>query len=156
MEPLLLLLLAADPPAGADPLTLIRRAIQAHGRPDKLDKLRLVREQTSGTLTLLGQKVAFTSETVQRLPGQFRHTLISEVGGKKLHFVQICDGKQGWLIEGTGLPKAVDDRTLAGWKATAHAAHAASLTPLLAADKGYKFSALGEEKVQGKVAFGIR
>jgi hypothetical protein len=142
-------------PAGTNPLELIRRGIEAHGGPDKLDRLRQVREQTAGTLYLLGEKIPFTSETVQRLPGQFRHSLVSEVGGKKLNVVQIYDGKQGWLTEG-GLTRAVDDRTLAGWKAISHAAHVTSLTPLLAADKGYKLTALGPCKVQGKPAWGVR
>jgi hypothetical protein len=138
-----------------DPKTLIRRAIEAHGGADRLDRLRLVREQTEGTLFVLRDKVPFTSETLQRLPGQFRHTLTSEVGGKKLNLVQVYDGKQGWLTEG-GLTSDVDGKILAGWKATAHAAHVSSLTPLLAADKGYKLTALGACKVQGKPAWGVK
>ncbi len=153
----LLLTLAAfgEPPAGDDPQAVIRRGIRAHGGADRLDRLRLVRETTEGTLTVLSRTTAFTSETLQRLPGQFRHTLTSEVGGKDLRIVQVFDGKQGWLIEG-GLTRAVDDRILAGWKATAHAAHVASLTPLLAADKGYRLTSLGEKPVLGKPALGVK
>jgi hypothetical protein len=146
---------SADQPKGDDPLALIRRAIEAHGGADKLDRLRLVREQTTGTLHLLKDRIPFTSETLQRLPGQFRHTLTSEVGGKKLNVVQIYDGKQGWLVEG-GIPRAVDEKTAEGWKAMTHAAHVASLTPLLAADKGYKLTTLGECKVQDRPAFGVK
>jgi hypothetical protein len=149
------LVVIAQEPAGNDPPALIRRAIQAHGGPDKLDRLRLVREKTEGTLTVLSQKTAFTSETLQRLPGQYRHTLKAEVSGKKIDIVEVFDGKNGWILEG-GLTRAVDEKTAAGWKATAHAAHVASLTPLLAADKGYKLTALPETKVQGKPALGVK
>src|SRR5205823_2847165 len=123
----------AQPPAGDDPPALIRRAIAAHGGADRLNRLRLVREQTSGVIDVQGKKIAFTSESLQRLPGQFRNTLTSEVAGKKLNVVQVYDGKQGWLQEG-GLTRDPDKGTLAGWQAMAHAAHVATLTPLLAAD----------------------
>lgn len=147
--------LTAEAPKADDPLVLIRRAIQAHGGPDKLDRLRLVREQMTGTLFLLKEKIPFTSETLQRLPGQFRHTLTSTVGGKKLNLVQIYDGKQGWLVDG-GIPRAIDEKTLDGWKAMTHAALVASLTPLLAADKGYKLTVLPETKVAGQPAVGVK
>jgi hypothetical protein len=145
----------AEPPAGSDPQAILRRAIEAHGGADKLDRMRLVREHTAGVLHLSGKQVAFTAEAVQRLPNQYRHSLTSEVGGKKLVVVQVYDGKQGWLQEG-GLTRAVDGKALAGWKATAHAAHVATLTPLLAADKGYRLTVLPEEKVHGRSAVGIK
>src|SRR5262245_18027884 len=110
---------ARPQPTGDDPRELIRRAIEAHGGPDRLDRLRQVREQTAGTLHLLRDKSPFNSETVQRLPGQFRHTLVSEVGGKKLHIVATYDGKQGWLTEGE-VSRPVDEKTLAGWKVVSH------------------------------------
>ncbi len=158
MHALLLLVslsVVAQPPAGGEPLALIRRAIQAHGGPDSLDRLHLIREKSDGTLSVLGQKTPFTSETVQRLPGQFRHTLSADLSDKKLDIVEVFDGKQGWRVEG-GLAKPVDAPTLEGWKATAHAAHVASLTALLAADKGYKLTALPETKVGGKPALGVK
>lgn len=142
-------------PAGDDPPALIRRAIAAHGGADRLDRLRLVREETAGTLDVLGKKVPFTSTSLQRLPGQFRNTLVSEVGGRQLNVVQVYDGRQGWVQEG-GLTRTPDKGTLAGWKAMAHAAHVATLTPLLAADKGYRLTPLGESKVAGNSAFGIK
>jgi hypothetical protein len=145
----------SDPPAGNDPETLIHRAIRGHGGADKLDRLRLVREQTTGTLDLLGKKIVFTSETWQRLPGQFRHTLTSEVGGKQLTMIQVYDGKQGWVQEG-GITRDASKQALAGWKAMAHAAHVSSLTPLLAADKGYRLTLLEEVKVMDRPALGVR
>jgi hypothetical protein len=146
---------SAQPAADNDPQALLRRAIQAHGGADKLDRLRQVQEETTGTLQLPGKKVAFTSETLQQLPGRFRHVLTSEVGGKKLNVVQVYDGKQGWVQEG-GLTRVADEKTLAGWQAMAHAAQVASLTPLLAADKGYALTLLAESKVRGKPARGIK
>src|SRR5262245_2749776 len=150
---LLVALLA--PPAGTDARAVIRRAIQAHGGAEALDRLRLVREKTVGELHLRGKTFPFTSETLQRLPDQFRHTLTSENDGNKFEMLQVYDGKKGWLIEG-GLSRPVDAMHLAGWKATAHAAYVASLTPLLAEDKGYRFTLLPEAKVQGRPAVGIK
>jgi len=155
MGSLALVALLAPPPAGTDPQAVLRRAIRAHGGADRLDRLRLVREQTVGELRLRGRTIPFTSETLQRLPDQFRHTLTSEIDGKKFEVLQIYDGKQGWLIEG-GPPRALDAGALAGWKATAHAAYLASLTPLLAEDKGYRFTLLAEEKVLDRPAVGVK
>jgi hypothetical protein len=145
----------SEPPAGNDPQTLIRRAIAAHGGADRLDRLRVVQEQTIGTLNLLGKKTAFTSETLQRLPGQFRHTLTSEVGGKQLTVIQVYDGKKGWVQEG-GITREASEQALAGWKAMAHATYVSSLTPLLAADKGYRLILLEEIKVLDRPALGVK
>lgn len=147
--------LMAAPPDGAEPRELIKKSIDAHGGAEKLDRLRLVREETRGTIEIAGIKTEFTAEALQRLPAQFRHTLKAEIAGKKLHVIQVFDGKDGWLKEGGEL-RPTDERTREGWKATAHAAHLASLTPLLAGDKGYRFTALGEAKVLDKPALGVK
>ena len=142
--------------AGADsePRTLIRRAIKAHGG-DRLTRLRLVREQARGSLTVLGMKVPFTQETLLRTPNQFRVSQNWEARGKKVSVVQIFDGNKGWLTE-AGVPRAADAGTLANWKELAHANRVATLTPLLAADKGFELAPLGEIEVKGRKAVGVK
>jgi hypothetical protein len=147
---------ANDPPAkAAEPRALVERAIRAHGGAEGLSRGRLCREKTRGDLHVLGRKVPFTSETVMRLPGQFRNTLVSEVGGRKLTVVQVLDGDGGWVSE-NGKARDAGAALLASWKETAHAQRVATLTPLLAADKGYTLAALGEEKVGDRPALGIK
>lgn len=138
-----------------DARSLLMRAIKAHGGPDKLAQLRTVREQSRGVLTVLGMKVSFTTESLFRAPNQFRISQTTEIRGKQLHIVQVFDGGKGWRVEG-GVPKAVDDKTAANWKELAHATYVATLTPLLAADKGYQLTALGEAEVKGKKALGVK
>lgn len=150
----LLVALLTAPPAGTDPDALIRRAIAAHGGADRLDKLRRVRELTAGELHLRGKVIPFTSETLQRLPGSFRHLVAAEIDGRPFEMLQVYDGQQGWLLEG-GTRHIVDAKTLVGMKATAHAAYVASLTPLLAPDKGYRFRLLPEERILERPALGI-
>src|SRR5262249_14554378 len=95
----ILLLLFGAPPAvpAADPEAVVKRAIPAHGAGDRLARLRQMREQTRGTLLVLGTKIPFTSDTLMRLPGQFRSEIVTEVRGRKLRVIQVLDGPRGWL-----------------------------------------------------------
>jgi hypothetical protein len=146
---------AQEGPAEKDPRAILLRAIKAHGGADKLAQLRIIREQSRGTLSVLGMKVAFTQEVLFRAPDQFRITQTTDLPGKRLLIVQVFDGKKGWRIQG-GVPKAADEKTLANWKELAHATYVGTLTPLLAADKGYTLALLGEVEVKGKKAVGLK
>ncbi|MBI1917663.1 MAG: hypothetical protein HYS12_23455 [Planctomycetes bacterium] len=145
----------AEPDLDKDAQAIVRRAIKAHGGAGKLARTRIMRETTRGTLLVMGTKVPFTSETVVRMPDQFRNVLTSEVGGRKRQVVQVFNGTKGWTSE-NGVPRAVGAGVIGNWKEMAHAAHVAMLTPLLAADKGYTLSALGESAVGGRKAVGVK
>ena len=83
---------AADgPDTDKDSRAILLRAIKAHGG-DKLARLRIVREQSRGTVTILDTKVPFTQETLIRMPDQFRVSQDWEAGGKKVRVVQVFDG----------------------------------------------------------------
>jgi hypothetical protein len=151
----LLPLAGPDKKPPPDPRALLRKAVEAHGGAARLKRLRVVREQTEGVLTLKDQKIPYLVETVQRLPGQFRITTRSEVAGKLLVVVQVFDGRRGWLQEG-GIARPADAGALASWKELAHAAEVATLTPLLAAEKGYGLTLLPEVKVLGRAAAGVK
>lgn len=146
---------AQEAPAKKDPRAILVRAIRAHGGADRLARLRTIHEQSRGVLTVLGMKVGFTTEVLFRAPEQFRITQTTDLRGKRLHVVQVFDGNKGWRIQG-GIPKPADDRTLVNWKELAHATHVGTLTPLLAADKGYTLTLLGEIEVKGKKAVGVK
>lgn len=146
---------AQDTPAEKDPRAILLRAIKAHGGADKLAQLRIMREQSRGMLSLLGMKVAFTTEVLFRAPDQFRIAQTTDLRGKRLSIVQVFDGTRGWRIQG-GVPKVADDKTLANWKELAHATYVGTLTPLLAADKGYTLALLDEVEVKGKKAVGVK
>jgi hypothetical protein len=73
----------------------------------------------------------------------------------KVLLIQVLDGERGWVNE-RGLSRAADARTVAGWKELAHAGYLATLTPLLAADKGYTLTALGESRVDDRPALGVK
>jgi hypothetical protein len=152
---LLLFAAAAAPAPAAEPEAVVKRAIAAHGGADRLARLRQVREQTRGTLLVLGTKIPFTSDTIMRTPGQFRSEIVTEVRGRKLRVIQVLDGPRGWLSD-NGTVRAADATTLADWREVAHASHVAMLTPLLARDKGYTLTALGEEALGGRKVVGVK
>src|SRR5262249_37914438 len=68
----------AEPDPDKDPQAIIRRAIKAHGGASKLARTRIMRETVRGTLLVRDTKVPFTSETLVRMPDQFRNVLTSE------------------------------------------------------------------------------
>jgi hypothetical protein len=137
-----------------DPRAILLRAIKAHGG-DRLARLRIVREQSRGTVTIQDTKVPFTQETLLRMPDQFRVSQSWESRGRKVTVVQTFDGSKGWLTE-AGVPRPVDDKMLANWKELAHANLVMTLRPLLAADKGFRLTALGEVEVKGKKVLGVK
>jgi hypothetical protein len=145
----------AEPDADKDAGAIVRRAIKVHGGAGKLARTRIARETLRGTLLVMGTKVPFTSETLVRMPDQFRNVFTSEVGGRKLQVTQVFNGTRGWTSE-NGVPRRVGAKVVAGWAEMAHAAHVAMLTPLLAADKGYTLAALGESEVGGRKAVGVK
>jgi hypothetical protein len=146
---------SAEPALDKDAQAILRRAIKAHGGTGKLNRTRLTRERTRGTLLVMGTKVSFTSEILVRMPDQFRNVLTSEVGGRKVQVLQVFNGTRGWTSE-AGVARRVGDSVVNSWKEMAHAAHVAMLTPLLAADKGYTLVALGESDVGGRKAVGVK
>jgi hypothetical protein len=141
--------------SGQQPRELVERAIKAHGGADRLSRQRLMREQASGVVHAAGTTKDVTSETLIRHPSQFRNARTMRVSGKPWHITQVLDGDRGWLNE-NGVTSQAEERTLAGWREQAHAHYLATLTPLLAADKGYELAALDEVKINGRAAQGIK
>ncbi len=145
----------AEPDTDKDAQAIVRRAIKAHGGAGKLARTRITRETRRGTLLVMGTKGTFTSETLVRMPDQFRDVLTSEVGGRKLQVLQVFNGTRGWTSE-AGVQREVSAAVAGSWKEMAHAAHVAILTPLLAADKGYTLATLGQSDVAGRKAIGVK
>jgi hypothetical protein len=145
----------AETPPATDPRAILQWAIKAHGGHAALAKARISREQYRGTIEVPGTRATVTSDTVARLPNQFRSTITTELRGQKVQVIQVFDGTRGWLSEG-GTVRPADKTTLAGWKELAHAAYCAQLIPLLAADKGYQLTALGESDLDGRKVFGLK
>lgn len=88
--------LAAADDAGR---AVVEKAIEAHGGPSKIAKLRVMRIKAEGTITLApGQAgVPFVIEDWWQMPDQYKTTFRYELGGKRESQTQAVDGQAGWL-----------------------------------------------------------
>jgi hypothetical protein len=105
-------------------------------------------------LELNGVEVPFTSETIVELPGRLKSDLQLEIQGQEIHVVQVVDGDQGWL-SANGQTMELPDPLLGELKETLYASRVETLVPLLR-EKGFTLSALGESKVDGRTAQGVK
>jgi hypothetical protein len=131
---------------------VIEKAIKAHGGEDVLTK------RTSGSMKAKGRVevaggIDFTSENHFQLPDKFEETVMMEIGGQKATVVVKFDGKKATMtVNGMDLPGA--DKLDAEIKDAVGLMKIATLVPLR--NKPYELSVIGEEKVEGKTAVGIK
>jgi hypothetical protein len=149
------LLLAAGERARAqdDVRAIVQKALKAHGGAEKLDKFKAGQIKTKGKIELF-DGLPFTQEITYQLPNQFKEVTDLEVMGQKVAVTTGFDGQKGWL-EVNGQAQELDDKLLTELKEAAHMLRVSRLTSLLE-DQALKLSSLGEVKVEGKAATGVR
>jgi hypothetical protein len=131
---------------------VVEKAIKAHGGADKLVKLKAVRRQFKGEADINGNTVKFTVETVSRLPDRVRVKIT--FGGDNENILRVLAGDKGWQrVEGK--TQELEKADLTDMRAASRQTYLCSLLPLLK-DKAISLSPLGEVKVQGKAAVGVR
>lgn len=153
----LALCLLSGPTARAaddEPKALVEKAIKAYGGEEKLAGIKAIRIKSKGNIDVLGQTIAFTSNGVQQLTGQVRNEITLDIMGQQLTILQICDGKKGWfrLMDNT---MELEGDLLKEMQAQAHSTRVTTLVPLLK-DKAFTLAPLGEVKVKGKPALGVK
>jgi hypothetical protein len=143
----------ADEPPLPAPQAVIDRAIQAAGGPARLSKFAVFTRKGQGKFHGLDQGIPFTGEWTVRLPEQVRESVQSESNGRKFHFVKVLSGDKGWMRL-NDLVEDLDRDTLAEDKEQTYAAWVATLLPLK--DKEFALVLLGEARVTGRPAWGIK
>jgi hypothetical protein len=150
----LFLVLPAGARAQDSPEGLVEKAIKAHGGADKLAKLGAVRLKAKGTAELMGQTVPFTGETTSRFPDKMRSEIQFVVGDQKPTLVQVLNGDKAWM-SGAGQTQELQGPLLDDMKETIYRNWVESLVPLVK-DRSFKLEGLGETKVDGRPAEGIK
>ncbi len=145
----------APPGRAEEPRVLVEKAIKAHGGMEKLLQLTRVHEKTRATMTVDDTTLKLTTDTLIQLPGQFRSTIKATINNRPLDLIQVLDGKKAWTSEDGRIADA-SEGVLQSYRELLHVQQVATLVPLLAADKGYKLTALPEIQVNGKPALGIK
>lgn len=150
----LLLALAAGARAQDSPEGLVEKAIKAHGGAEKLARLGATRVKAAGTAELMGQTVAFTAETMTRFPDKMRGEIQFDIPGQKVPMLQVLNGDKAWM-RFMGQTQELPKQLLDDLKEAMYASRVESLVPLTR-DRSFKLEALGEAKVDGKPARGIK
>lgn len=132
---------------------IVDRAIKAHGGADKLKKLNAIQLKMSGTLDFMGG-AKFTGEIFVQAPDRFKNVIETQINNMNLVITQVFDGKRFWINVLGKTEEVKDEQLIKELKENAYTENLANLVGLT--DKGVELSPLGEVKVNGKDAVGIR
>jgi hypothetical protein len=143
---------AVSPLPAQDAAAVVKKAIEAHGGADALNKTRIARSKTKGTITSGDQNIEIISSAVYSLPDKFRTEMAAEVRGLKLTILQVVNGKQvkfKRVLGGTERP--VEDKQKEEAAQAVLVQDATTLTPLVEGKK-YTIKLEKDADVEGKAA----
>ncbi len=132
---------------------IVTKAIKAHGGVDNLTKFKASVSKEKGKYYGMGEGIDFTSESSLQLPDRFRVEVKAKAGDDNFVFIQVINGKKGWVKLGENTEEMNKDQ-LAEAKEEMNVANIAQLVCLN--DKDYKLSPLGDVKVGDTPAVGVR
>ena len=144
---------AARADDAADVKAVLGRAVAAHGGAGHLAKSKAVTMRIKGKVYPAGDGVDYTGDIAPQLPDRMRFEMSLTVMGTGLKIKTVVKGDKGWV--------AVNDMVMEMSKEQIaeprEQMHVAAVTRLVALrDKAYKLSPLGDGKVDGKDAVGVR
>ena len=140
--------------AEAEARALVEKSIKAHGGADKLDRLRNVRLKLTGTIKANGVEAQFTGELATKLPDRSKLTLELDVNNVKILVVNVHQKAKAWARIAEQVEELSAERLLEQ-QMRSHQMHVANLVPLIKG-KDHRLSPLGEIKVEGRPAVGVR
>jgi outer membrane lipoprotein-sorting protein len=137
----------------ADLKAVIAKAIKAHGGADNLAKYKAGVLKIKGKFYGMGAGIDFTGETAFQAPDRFRLEVEVEVMGQNFKSIQVVNGAKGWIALNDQV-NPMSKEMLVEVQEQMHAGRLTRLLPLTGKD--YKLSPLGEAKVGGRPAVGVR
>jgi outer membrane lipoprotein-sorting protein len=135
----------------ADAKALIEKAIKAKGGEAKLAKFHAETFKGKGKFYGMGDGVDYTGEWSVQYPDKMR----VEIKSGDFTFVRAINGDKVWVKLGDNAQDVDDKEQVKEAKENMYAEGVASLLPLVK-EKGFELAPLGEVKVDGKPAAGVR
>lgn len=132
---------------------VVKKAIEASGGTEKIDKFKGVRTSGKGTISIQGLEAEYTSEGILMYPDKSKETLKLDIMGQAITIEQKQIGdKTTMTINGMAmdLPDALKEEM----KLSTVLESVQRLTPLLR-DAEFKLKSLGASKIDGKDVSGI-
>jgi hypothetical protein len=132
---------------------ILDKAIKAHGGAEKLAKEMAAHTKSKGTLSVAGMDLNITEETFVHA-GRLKSVLQLEAGGQTFNVTTVFNGEKAWVKEATGNTMELKDKLLEETKEAIYLTRLARFVFLK--DKGVELAPLGEAKVNGKPAVGVK
>jgi hypothetical protein len=108
----------------------------------------------NGNIKIMGVEAKFKGDIAFQFPDKMRNSISVEINNMNLDVVQVFDGKTLFVNAAGNSVELNDDKLISEMKESIYVEKVSSLADL--DDKDYKLSALGEVKVNGKTAVGVR
>jgi hypothetical protein len=138
----------------ADLKAILRKSIEAHGGEKNLSKFKAVVTKFKGTMELNGLTFDVNGETSLQKPDKVKNVMKLEIKGKAIEVITVFNGEKLW-VNAMGQTKEINDEKIL--KATREEMQAEGASSFADFHKApYELSAIGEVKVKGKDAIGIR
>ena len=148
-------LVAAGAAAADDKATaVVKKAIEAHGGADNLNKYKAGKFAMKGELSVMGMDLEFTGSLAYALPDKYRLQITTEVMGQKLDINQVVRGekvKSTITVGGMTVPSPGGDAEQDELKTAMAMQEAEQLTTLLD-EKRFTIKSTDEADVNGKKA----
>ncbi len=140
--------------AADEPKEIIAKSIKVQGGADYLAKHKAVRTKTKGKIDIPGVGEAeYSQETSYMVPNKFRDAMELSVAGQKIPINTLINGdKVSIEVNGKAIDISKEVKTTLG--EVGHMIEVSRLVSLK--DKKYELNIIGEDKVAGKKAVGIR
>jgi outer membrane lipoprotein-sorting protein len=133
---------------------IVLKAMEAHGGKKLLNKYPAVQAKFKGDFDLMGMSVKMNGEVSFNFPDKMRNVVDLNINNNSIQVIQVYDGKNFWVSAMGNTQEIKDEKVIEETKESMYVEKVAGLVDI--DDKAYKLSALGEAKVNGKAAVGVR
>jgi outer membrane lipoprotein-sorting protein len=137
----------------ANPKDVIRKSVAAQGGEKELAKYKAATAKYKGTIVLNNAPADIVGETLLQRPDKLKNVLSLDLGGMKIDITTVYDGKALWVSAG-GNTNEVKDVKIRDETRESLRVEGGNLVDFL--KEPYEISAIGEAKVKGKDAVGVR
>lgn len=148
-----LLALSSIARSDENPKELLERAYKAEGGYELMAKFKATQSKGKGIIYFPIAEVSFTSESAAQFPDKYKVSLHLEINGAKITRVQTLIGDKVMTLL-NGQQEEIDDKTSKEIKEQVYVERVTSLLPLR--EPGFTLTSLGESKVDGKPALGLK
>jgi hypothetical protein len=138
----------------ADVRAVIDKAVKAMGGEANLSRQKAMSLKGTGTFYGMGEGIPFNGEWSLQALRQMKAAIEGKAGDQTFRFVRVINGDKGWVKFNDTPTKEMSKEEVAEGHEELYTGWVATLAPLK--DKAFKLAPLGDVKVEGNDAVGVR